>query len=90
MEMEGWDYRVVLILVEGQPVSLMRPVYLRNNQSHTADSSYQLEHTDLIPVFLNNHIFWSIISLIFFETSKIHYFVFKKLFKKFQIIYIII
>ena len=76
-EKEDWDCMVVPTLVGGL-VSWRRREYLRNNQIHMADSSYRRGHTDLIPAFLNSHIFWSIISLIFFETSKIHYFVFKK------------
>jgi hypothetical protein len=54
MEMEHWGCMVVPILVEGL-VSLRRLEYPRNNQSHTAGSSYQLERKDLIRVFLNNH-----------------------------------
>jgi hypothetical protein len=54
METEHWDCMVVLILVEGL-VFWRRLEYPRNNQSHTAGSSYQLEHKDLILAFLNNH-----------------------------------
>jgi hypothetical protein len=53
-EMEGSGCMVVPILV-GELVSLRRREYPRNNQIHMADSSYLLEHKDLIGAFLNNH-----------------------------------
>jgi hypothetical protein len=54
MEMEDSGCTAVPILVGG-PVSLRRREYPRNNQSHTADSSYQRGHKDLIRAFLNSH-----------------------------------
>jgi hypothetical protein len=76
-EMEDLDYTDVPIFVD-ELVFWRRREYPRNIQIRTADLSYRRGRKDSIRAFLNNHIFWSIISLIFFETTKIHYFVFKK------------
>jgi len=52
-ENEDSGCTAVPILV-GEPVSLMRREYQRNNQNRTVDSSYRRGRKDLIPAFLNS------------------------------------